>query len=119
MNIIEIIKAAAYGALGVCAASLLFWLIIIPIKEHEARKGYVIEARATAAEAKAAELQRQLTAGQLVISSYQEIAKNDRARDEKVAADTETRIADYEKRLQTAGRSCLLDPDDIRMLQSQ
>jgi predicted ATPase with chaperone activity len=84
-----------------------------------AREGYVVEARATAAEAKAAELQRQVNAGQLVISSYQEIAKNDRTRDEQMAADTETRIRDYEKLLRAAGRRCDLNADDIRMFESR
>ncbi|MBB3234458.1 hypothetical protein [Phyllobacterium endophyticum] len=84
-----------------------------------ARQGYVTEARATAAEAKTAELQRQVNAGQLVISSYQKIAKNDRARDEQIAADTETRIRDHEKLLRSAGRNCDLNADDIRMYESR
>jgi hypothetical protein len=81
-----------------------------------ARKGYVQEVRATAAEAKADELQRQVDAGAIVISSYQEIAKNARAAEQQTAADAEQRISDYEKLLQTAGRKCPLDQSDLDWL---
>lgn len=78
-----------------------------------ARKGYVQEARATAAEAKAAELQRQLDAGAIVISSYQEIAKNVRAAEEQAETEVETRIKENEKKLSDEGKDWRLDQSDI------
>jgi translation initiation factor 2B subunit (eIF-2B alpha/beta/delta family) len=113
MTILETIKAAAYGALGAAGASLIFWLIIIPIKQREARQGYVIQARATAAEAKANELQRQVNAGQIVISSYQDIAKNAKAAEQKASDNAEQKIRDNETILRNTGRSWLLDQSDI------
>lgn len=113
MTILEGIKAALYAIAGAALAALFCWLVVIPLERNDARRGYVVEARATAAEAKSAELQRQVNAGQLVISSYQEIAKNDRARDAQTAADTDIRIKEYEKRLEAAGRSWHLDQSDV------
>lgn len=78
-----------------------------------ARAGYVLLAEKTAAEAKATELLRQVNAGQIVIASYQEIAKNAKAAEQTIADDAETRITEYEKRLEAAGRSCRLDQSDI------
>jgi uncharacterized protein YdbL (DUF1318 family) len=78
-----------------------------------AREGYVVEARATAAEAKAAELQRQVNAGQIVISSYQEIARNAKASEQKVSGHAEQQIRNNETILRNTGRSWLLDQSDI------
>lgn len=119
MGVLEPIKAGLFAVAGAAIASAFYWLIIIPIERNNARRGYVVEARATAAEAKLLESQRQINAGQIVIASYQEIAKNDRARDAEAAASSEKRISDYEKLLQAAGRRCDLNADDIRMYESQ
>jgi hypothetical protein len=116
MGVLETIKAGAYGALGAFGASLIFWLFIIPIKEDAARKGYVVEARATAAEAKLLEAQRQITAGNIVISSYQEIAKNAKAAEAQTLADAELRNQQYEKVLRDAGRACTLNDADLDFL---
>lgn len=78
-----------------------------------ARQGYVVEARATAAEAKANELQRQVNAGQIVISSYQEIAKNAKAAEQKASDNAEQQIRDNETILRNTGRSWLLDQHDV------
>lgn len=119
MNPITWIGNAVWGIAGGAAVALFFIVVIVPIKQHEARKGFVVEARATAAEAKAAELQRQVNAGQIVVDSYQEIAKTAKAA-EQLAADTaEQRISEYETLLRNAGRSCGLSDDDIRMLDAQ
>lgn len=57
---------------------------------QEARAGYVVEQRATAAEALAKELQRQIQGQQIVIDAYQVQYKNQLAKDaERNAADEE------------------------------
>jgi hypothetical protein len=78
-----------------------------------ARQSYVLLAEKTAAEAKANELQRQVNAGQIVISSYQEIAKNAKASEQAATDAAEIRIKDYETKLSANGKSCPLTGDDI------
>ncbi len=68
-------------AAGAAAGIGLAYLTIVPLERADARRGYVQEAIATAAEAKLSELQRQVAAGEIVIASYQEILKNTRAKD--------------------------------------
>lgn len=103
-------------AMGAAAASLLFWLIIIPLEVREAKQGMVLEVRAVAAEAKAAELERQVSAGAIVIEAYQIQLKNSRAAEEAAADEVEKRISEYEALRKTAGRSCTVDPADHRFL---
>lgn len=103
-------------AMGAALASAVCWLIVVPMERADARGGYVLEVRAQAAEAKANELQRQYEAGQVVISAYQDQLRNARAKQAVEDAEDEKRIADYEKQLATAGRSCALDDADFDFL---
>lgn len=103
-------------AMGAAVAALLFWLIIIPLEVREAKQGMVLEVRAVAAEAKAAELERQVSAGAIVIEAYQVQLKNSRAAEEAAAGEVEKRISEYEALRKTAGRSCTVDPADHRFL---
>lgn len=84
---------------------------------HDALVGYVQQSKADAAEAKLAEVQRQVAAGQVVIASYQEILKNARAKDAEDDAKFAKERKDFEALLVAAGRSCNLDAGDLQWLQ--
>lgn len=102
---------------GAVAGIGLAYLTIVPLERADARRGYVQEDRAIAAEAKLTEVQRQVDAGQIVIDSYQEILRNARAKD---AADDEQFAkdkADFEAKLTAAGRKCPIGADDLFWLQ--
>jgi hypothetical protein len=103
-------------AMGAAASALLFWLLIIPLEVREAKQGMVLEVRATAAEAKAAELERQVSAGRIVIDAYQVQLKNSRAAEASQRDEAEKRISEYEALRKTSGRSCSLDDIDRRFL---
>ena len=83
---------------------------------HEALVGYVQQSKADAAEAKLAEVQRQVAAGQIVVASYQEILKNARAKDAEDDAKFATERRNFEAALVAAGRSCGLSQPDIDWL---
>ena len=84
---------------------------------REALVGYVLQSKADAAEAKLAEVQRQVDAGQIVIASYQEILKNARAKDAEDDAKFAKERKDFENLIVAAGRSCGLDQSDLDWLQ--
>ena len=91
---------------------------MVPDAIRDARSGYVLEVRATTAEAKAAELQRQLKANSLVIEAYQTQVRNDAARDETRAAAVEKQIAEYEaaRRMEPDNTARVITPADIEFL---
>lgn len=115
-NIIGGFAGIVRMAMGAAAAALLFWLFIIPLEVGQAKQGMVLEVRATAAEAKAAELDRQVSAGRIVIEAYQVQLKNSRAAEATQRDEAEKRISEYEALRKTAGRSCVVDPADHRFL---
>jgi hypothetical protein len=110
----------AVGVLGLCA--LLFFGGRLWLSWHDesvrdaARAGYVLQSQAEAAEAKLAEVQRQVAAGQIVIASYQEILKNARAKDAADDLQFAKDRKDFEAKLAAAGRSCQLDQSDLDWL---
>lgn len=116
MGIFDAAKIGLGAILGIAIMLINNAFFHDPVVRAEARSGYVLEAQKTAAEARATELQRQITAGNLVIESYQEQLRNARAADAEKTAQTETEIADYERKLAEASRSCLLDSSDIEWL---
>lgn len=75
--------------------------------------GYVLQSKADAAEAKLAEVQRQVSAGEIVIASYQEILKNARAKDAEEDAQFANDRTEFEAKLLAAGRRCQLDDSDL------
>ncbi|MER8427845.1 hypothetical protein [Mesorhizobium sp. M1403] len=104
-------------AAGAAAGIALAYMTIVPLERADARKGYVQEDRAIAAEARLAEVQRQVHAGEIVIASYQEILKNARAKDAADDAQLAKDRKDFEAKLAAAGRSCGIDADDLDWLQ--
>lgn len=83
---------------------------------REALVGYVLQSKADAAEAKLAEVQRQVDAGQIVIASYQEILKNARAKDAADDAQLAKDRAEFEAKVAAAGRAWKLDQSDLDWL---
>jgi hypothetical protein len=84
---------------------------------HEALVGYVLQSKLDASEAKLTEVQRQVSAGQIVIESYQEILRNARAKDAIDDAKFAKERKDFESLLVAAGRSCGIDQSDLDWLQ--
>jgi hypothetical protein len=113
MNLLSYLIAAAGIAIGVTFS----YLVIVPLERRDARAGYVQEDRALAAEAKSAELQRQVEAGNIVISSYQEIRKNALAKEAADDAKLEQGRLEFEAKLKAAGRSCGITADDLDWVQ--
>ncbi|MER9870203.1 hypothetical protein NKJ35_24050 [Mesorhizobium sp. M0136] len=104
-------------AAGAAAGIALAYVTIVPLERADARKGYVQEDRAIAAEARLAEVQRQVHAGEIVIASYQEILKNARAKDAADDAQLAKDRKDFEAKLAAADRSCGIDSGDLEWLQ--
>ncbi len=103
-------------AMGAAAAALLFWLVVVPLERADARKGYVLEVRALAAEAERDELARQVKAGKIVTEAYHEQLRNFRAKDAADDVELEKRIIENEALRKAAGRACLLGDSDRRFL---
>lgn len=81
-----------------------------------ARVGFVREAEKRAAEAELAETRRQLAASTAAREAFATDLAALRLAAEAAVATLETEIADYEKRLEDAGRACLLDRRDLEWL---
>ena len=86
---------------------------------NAARDGYVILAEKTAAEARAAELQRQLSAATAAKQSLQEQITKDTAEDAQREKEREQSILAYEIRLSQANRRCIVDRDDLSTILRQ
>ncbi len=77
-----------------------------------AREGYVALAEKTAAEAKAAEMERQRNATAQALTEAAKRQAADELAQQAKDAETDVAIADYEKKLAAANRQCLVDGDD-------
>ena len=95
------------------------WLIPegrVAAAERAAREGYVRQADLTAAQAKRAEVERQLAAGRKALDGYAKLLAESQAREALAQTLSEAEIARYEQQLASSGRSCLLDQSDIDWL---
>lgn len=106
-----------FGGIGIAIGVGFSYLVIVPLERADARAGYVQEDRALAAEAKSAELARQVEAGNIVVASYQEVLKNARAKDAVNDAELEKGRVEFEAKLKAAGRDCGLTADDLDWVQ--
>jgi len=106
-----------FGGIGIAIGIALSYVTIVPLERANARAGYVQEDRALAAEAKNIELQRQIDAGNIVISSYQEIRKNALAKEAADDAQLDKDRTAFEAKLKAAGRSCGITADDLDWVQ--
>ncbi|PSH68631.1 hypothetical protein CU102_12800 [Phyllobacterium brassicacearum] len=82
----------------------------------DARKGYVIESEKIAAEARAARIEQERKAAQIVVDAYQVQLRNLLTIEELKNEQHQQEIADYEAKLKAAGRSRLVDDADRRFL---
>ena len=81
-----------------------------------ARSGYVLLAEKTTAEAKAAEIQRQLEAAKQSLASFQKRLDAETAQDKIDDKKREDEILSYERLLSEANRRCAVDQSDIDWL---
>lgn len=79
---------------------------------HEALVGYVQQSKLDAAEAKNAEIERQLAAGRKAAALYAEMLADAQAKDRADEEETAKRNADYEAKLAAQGRSCRITQSD-------
>lgn len=111
-----VIAAAAAVALTSSAWTLYDRTIDDPAVARAARSEYVARAELEAAKARLAEVERQRDIGAQALEEY----RRRLAAYEQVEAAEDARheleIAENEKRLQAAGRSCVLDDADIEFL---
>ncbi len=108
------------GVLIVVGAFFAFraWLAWHDSNVAEAAKnGYVLLAEKTAAEAKAAEIQRQLDAAKQSLATFQKRLEAETAQDKIDDQKREDEIKSYELLLSEANRKCLLDSGDLEFLQ--
>jgi hypothetical protein len=115
-GLLDYLKIGAGLAAGLALMLGFNALIHDPMIEREARQGYVLEAQKTALEAQLAERDRQIKAGEYIITAYQQQLSNARAAETARAEQSEQEIAAYEKRLADEGRICRLDGADIDWL---
>ena len=112
------------GALRMLAAGALVALVgfayvtiwMIPRAADAARHGYVLEATATAATARADELQRQIDTQRILSDAY-EASYNELLQKQTVQdAETEKAIALNENQRRLEGRTCPLSSADLDFL---
>jgi hypothetical protein len=103
-------------ALGLLAGVTVYHLYAVsigyPSAAREARAGYVVLAEKTAAEAKAAEMERQRDAASQALDEHRKRLEASQAA-EQFAKDTlETEITAYELQLSEKNRSCAITAAD-------
>ncbi|RFB95236.1 hypothetical protein B5K11_09820 [Rhizobium leguminosarum bv. trifolii] len=115
-GILDTIKLGA----GVAAGLLLYHLYAVsigyPTAAREARAGYVLLAEKTAADARAAEMERQRNAASITTEEHRKrLAAAEAA--EQAAKDTlETEIHSYELQLSEKNRACAVSAADRQWL---
>ncbi|MBO9099432.1 MULTISPECIES: hypothetical protein [unclassified Rhizobium] len=118
MNPLAYLTAAGGAAIGALVVWLFMSMVTVPNAETAARTGYVLLAEKTTAEAAAAEMTRQRNAASLALSEAEKRKAAADIADQATQAQTDLEMADYEKKLTTANRRCLVDDADVRFLQS-
>ena len=114
------VLVAAGAVAGIILSSLL-WItynhfIGHPRVANEARLGYVVLSEKAAIEAKLKLEEKRRKAAEEISSRHQALLKIANAQAEVEQARLEQENADYEARLEAAGRSCRLDDADIEWL---
>lgn len=107
------------GGLVIIGAFFAFraWLAWHDSNVAEAAKnGYVLLAEKTAAEANAAEIQRQLDAAKQSLATFQKRLEAETAQDKIDDQKREDSIRSYELLLSEANRRCTATDDDVRFI---
>ncbi|MGR9384927.1 hypothetical protein [Rhizobium leguminosarum] len=111
-GLFDYLKLGAGIAAGLVIYHLYAVTIGYPSAAREARAGYVLIAEKTAAEAKAAEMERQRNAAAQATEEHRKRLEAAQA-SEQAAKDTlETEISNYERILSAKNRACIADSDD-------
>ena len=115
-GIFDYLKLGAGIAAGLVIYPLYAVTIGYPSAAREARAGYVLVAEKTAAEAKAAEMERQRNAAAQATEEHRKRLEAAQA-SEQAAKDTlETEIANYERTLSEKNRACAVTAADRQWL---
>lgn len=108
-----------FGA-GVAAGLLLYHLYAVsigyPSAKREARAGYVLLAEKTAAEAQAAEMERQRNAAAWANEEHRKRLDASQAAEQAAKDTLELEISNYERILSAKNRQCVLDRGDVDFL---
>lgn len=105
---------------GLLAGLMLYHLYAVsigyPSVAREARAGYVLIAEKTAAEAKAAEMERQRNAAAQATEEHRKRLEASQAAEQAAKDTLEQEISSYELQLSEKNRACALTADDKRWL---
>jgi len=116
MGILDYIKLGAGIAAGLVLYHLYAVTIGYPSAAREARQGYVLLSEKTAAEARAAEMERQRNAAAQATEEHRKRLEAAQAQEQAAKDTLEDEIAKYELVLSQNNRACTLSPDDKRWL---
>lgn len=110
-----IFDAIKLGA-GVLAGLAIYHLYAVtlgyPSAAREARAGYVLLAERTAAEARAAEMERQRNAATQATEEHRKRLEAAEASEQAAKTTLEQEISNYERILSAKNRACIADDDD-------
>jgi hypothetical protein len=116
-GILDYLKLGAGVAAGLMIYHLYAISIGYPSTAREARAGYVLLAERTAAEAKAAEMERQRNAAAQAAEEHRKRLEAAQAAEQAARDTLETEIRSNELILSQKNRKCLADAADIEFLQ--
>ena len=115
-GILDYLKLGA----GVAAGLMLYHLYAVsigyPSARREARAGYVLIAEKTAAEARAAEMERQRNAAAQATEEHRKRLDAAQAQEQAARTTLENEIRSYELQLSQKNRQCVLDRGDVDFL---
>lgn len=115
-GILDYLKLGAGVAAGLVLYHLYAVSIGYPSAKREARAGYVLLAEKTAAEAQAAEMERQRNAAAQATEEHRKRLEASQAAEQAAKDTLEQEISSYELQLSEKNRACALTADDKRWL---
>ena len=115
-GIFDYLKLGAGIAAGLVLYHLYAVTIGYPSAAREARQGYVMLAEKTAAEAKAAEMERQRNAAAQATEEHRRRLEAAQASEQAAQATLENEIANYERTLSEKNRACAVTAADRQWL---
>jgi uncharacterized membrane protein len=112
-GILDYLKLGAGVAAGLMVYHLYAVVVGYPSAAREARAGYVVLAEKTAAEAKAAEMERQMNAAQGALASFQKNLDAARQSEQQAKDTLENELSAFQLQLSEKNRQCLADSADL------
>ncbi|MBA8881746.1 hypothetical protein [Phyllobacterium myrsinacearum] len=101
-----------------CGYGLYDTWLAYPAVKKEALQGYVLETTLIAKQAELDAVRRQIGLQMIAQSQFETVLKHVQELADANQAQNAQEIADYEKKLADAGRSCPIDADDIKWLRN-